>query len=110
MNLVDSGGQRAIVPLLVEDQAGVDGAWLAVQGGHHLFGARHLRHELGVDEARRLHALQSRGGEPVAQLGANGRIQGLGLVLETITRSDVADGHGHIDKVGPSGGFAATSP
>src|SRR6266404_6853249 len=67
-----------------------------MQRRHDFLGPGHLRHELRVDEARRLDALQPGSSEPVAKVGADGRLQQAVLVLEAIPRTDVADDH--IDK------------
>src|SRR5438034_268481 len=99
VHLVDAGRDRPLVAFLVEDQARVHGAGLAVERPHHLFGAGHLRHKLGVDEARRLHALEPGRREAVAQFGPQPGLKSLGLVLQAVPRPDVADGERHIDKV-----------
>jgi hypothetical protein len=68
-----------------------------MQRRHDFLGPGHLRHELGVDEARRLDSLQAGSSEPVAKVGPHGRLEHTVLVLQPVSRTDVADDH--IDKV-----------
>ncbi len=96
MHLVNARRKRPLVSLLIEDESGVDGIRLAMQRRHYLLGARHLGHQLWIDEARRLHSLQACAGEAVAELRAHHGFQRLRLVLQAVTRADVADDH--IDK------------
>ena len=63
----------------------------AVEPGEHLLGAGHLGHEPGVHEARRLDPAQPGGGEPAAQLGARGRLEHRGIVLQAVARAHVAE-------------------
>ena len=68
VDLVDPRRDGPLVASLVEDEARVRGARIAVQRYHDLLCARHLRDELGIDEARRLHASHAGGRKPVAEL------------------------------------------
>ena len=63
--------------------------------GEDLLGARHLRHELGVDEARGLDAREPGGGQTPAQLGAHRRREDLGVVLQPVAGADVAENDAH---------------
>ena len=93
--LVHPGLHGPLVAPLVEHESGVDGAGPAVHGGHHLLGAGHLGHPLGVDEACRLYPRDARRREPVAELGPHRRGEGLVLVLQAVAGSDVHYLHAH---------------
>src|SRR3954447_7503589 len=60
-----------------------------------LFGAGHLWNAVVADERGCLDARRPGRGEPVDELAADSRRQHVLLVLETITRADVADGDAH---------------
>ena len=72
-----------------------------MERGHDLLRTGHLRHELRIDEARRLHSLDAGGREAIAELGAHRGLERSRLVLQPVARADVADDHAHIDKVEP---------
>src|SRR5829696_798057 len=94
-HLVRPGLDRPLVASLIQRQARIGGVRVAVYPGHHLFGAGHLRHELGVDEARRLYPRNARGGQPVAQLGPGLRGERLVLVLQAVARAHVYNLYPH---------------
>ena len=99
MDLVDARRPGAVIALLVEDEAGVHDAGLAVQRGHDLFGAAHLRHELWIDEAGGFHLLKAGVREPITKRSANRRLERARLVLKPVARADIADRNAaHIDK------------
>src|SRR6185369_1769329 len=56
-------------------------------------GPRHLRDDLGVDEADRLDPRDAGGGDQLDELGALGRVEVLALVLEPVAGRDVEDDH-----------------
>ena len=91
MRLARAGGDRAVEPLRVEHERGERRAAVAVERREHLLRAGHLRHELGVHEARRLDAAQPGGGEPAAQLGARRRREHRRVVLQAVARAHVAE-------------------
>src|SRR5688572_25391612 len=95
VDLVQPGGGQPVVAALVEREAGVDDAVAALEALDDLFGAGHLRHQLGVHEADRLDAAETRPGEPVHEVRAHRRLEGLRLVLEAVARPHVADRHAH---------------
>ena len=72
VHLVYVARQSALVPTLVEYQAGEDGVPVARKPRHDLLGAGHLRNPIGVDEADRLHARQPGGRQPVTELRPHG--------------------------------------
>ncbi len=98
MHLVHAGGDRPLVAGVVQDQARVRRAPTPVKRRHHVLRAGHLRHELGIDEACRLEALQAGRGQPVTQVRAHSRFEQPLLVLQAVPRSDVADDQAHRDK------------
>ena len=57
----------------------------------HVLRGGHLRHAIGADEADRLDARQSRRGQAVDELGPNGGLQNLRLVLKPVAGADVAE-------------------
>ena len=91
MRLARARGDRAVEALRVEHERGERGSAAAVEPREHLLGAGHLGHEPGVHEARRLDAAQPGGGEPAAQLGARGRLEHRGVVLQAVARAHVAE-------------------
>src|SRR5918996_1091856 len=95
VHLVQPGGGQPVVAPLVERESGVDDAVAALESLDDLLGAGHLRHPLGVHEADRLDAAEASLREPVHELCAHRRLQGLRLVLEAVARPYVADGHAH---------------
>lgn len=58
VDLVHRRAERAVIALAVQDEADAAVALDAGQGGHDLFGARHLGHVFGMDEADGLDALR----------------------------------------------------
>jgi hypothetical protein len=90
-DLVQGSLAQAVVPALVQRQAGVGDAVAAVEPGHNLLGAGHLRHALGIDEARGLDPLQARVCEPADELCARLGRDDLLLVLEPVARTDLPD-------------------
>ena len=91
MRLVQTGFHEPVVATLVEDETRIDDARPALDRRDDLFGPGHLRHPRGVDEADCLDARQPGIGEAVDELGANLRLEDLGIVLEPVARGDVAD-------------------
>src|SRR4029078_7599579 len=77
--------------LLVEDKARVLGPVAPLDSLDDVLGAGHLRHAVRWHEADRLAALETRLGEPVDEVGTDGRLQNLALVLEPVARADVAE-------------------
>ena len=61
------------------------------QGGHDLFGARHLRHIFGMDEGDGLDPFGARALQPPHQIGANGGFQHGLFVLQAVARPDLDD-------------------
>jgi hypothetical protein len=95
VDLLGGGRHSALEALVVEHQGRPGDAVAARERGQDLLGPGHLRHELGVDEARGLHAREPCGGEPLAQLGPHGRREHGLVVLEPVARADVAEGDLH---------------
>src|SRR5215216_181296 len=77
--------------MLVQREPSVERPLAALDAFDDLLCARHLRHALGADEARRLDARQADGGEPVDELRPGCRGQNLLLVLEAVARPYLAD-------------------
>ena len=92
VHLVEARLAEPLVTAFVEREPGVDDALASLDRGDHLLGVGHLRHARRVDEAHGLDARHAGGGEPVDELGAGRRAENLGVVLEAVARSDVADG------------------
>ena len=90
---VERGRLQPFVTLLVENETGVLDARSWLDRRHHFLRAGHLRHEVVADEARGLNSLQPRAREPVHELGTHGRREHVGLVLQPVTRADVAEDH-----------------
>ena len=99
VDAVEVGLPEPLVALLVENQPCVLDAVAALDAGNHLLGASHLRHAVVADEADRLDPRQAGLGEPVDQIGANRRRQGVALVLEPVARADVGDDQRHLETV-----------
>ena len=78
---------------------------MAGEPREHLLGAGHLRHAAGMDEARRLHAPQACSGQPQTQLRAHAGLQRHVVILQPVTRTDVAQDRLHRDHA--TGRFAA---
>ena len=97
VHAIETRGGQAVVTLLVQRQPRVLGPVTPLDRGNDLFGACHLRHRVGADEARGLDAREPCGGEPIGELGAKPWGERLRLVLETVARSHVADRHAHGD-------------
>jgi hypothetical protein len=95
VHLVERRLAQPVVAAVVQREAGVDDAVAPLDPGHHLFGAGHLRDARRVDEADGLDPRHARRGEPVHELGARCRVQGLRVVLEPVARADVADRDRH---------------
>ena len=79
--------------LLVQNEPGVLDALAALDPRDHLLGAGHLRHAVVANEADGLDPRQTHGGEPVDELGADRRREHVGLVLQPVSRADVAEDH-----------------
>ena len=110
VHAIETGGGQPVVTLLVQRQPRVLGPVAPLDRGDDLFGACHLRHRVGADEARGLDAREPCGGEPVDELCANRRGERLRLVLETVARSHVADRHAHGDARRSAARAASESP
>ena len=93
MHLVEAGGHEALVPPLVERQAGVDDAGPTVERRDDLFGACHLGDAARADEADGLDPGQAGGGEPGDELGADGRLEDGGVILQPVARGHVTECH-----------------
>ena len=91
MHLVGARGHRALDAAAVQRERGVDDAVDAMEGAEHLLGAGHLRHDLRVHEAAALDAGQAGRREPVAQLGAHGRLERDLVVLQPVAGTDIAE-------------------
>ncbi|MNY53563.1 hypothetical protein D3C86_1893280 [compost metagenome] len=61
------------------------------QGGHDLFGARHLGHVLGMDEADGLDPSRARRFQAAHEVGAGGGLQHRLFVLQAVARPDLDD-------------------
>ena len=64
-----------------------------LQSGDHVLGAGHLRDPPRIDEARHLHGPYSGTDQALHELRSNGRLEDVGLVLETVARPHVVDRH-----------------
>src|SRR5260221_150949 len=93
IDAVETGRAEALVPALVQDEPRVLRSRAALECCDDLFRSRHLRHTVVADEADRLDARESRTREAVDQLGAHAGRERLRLVLETVSRPDVAQDH-----------------
>ena len=82
---------EALGALLVEDEARVLGPVTPLDPLDDVLGAGHLRHAVRPHEADGLHAPETRFGEPVDEVGTDGGLQNLALVLEPVARADVAE-------------------
>ncbi|MNR31000.1 hypothetical protein D3C85_1484870 [compost metagenome] len=61
------------------------------QGGHDLFGARHLRYVFGMNEADGLDALGAGGFQAAHEVGADGGAQHGLFVLQAVAGPDLDD-------------------
>ena len=92
-DLVQPGRGEAVVTALVQREPGIDDPFRAVDRRDDLFGARHLRHSARVDEARDLDCANSGADETPNELRPNVGREDVGLVLDSVTRPDLEDGH-----------------
>ena len=92
VRLVEPGRCQAVVPAVVEDEAGVDDTRPAFHRRDHLLCPGHLRYARRVDEAHHLDPRQPGGGEPVDELRPDARLENDRVVLEAVARRHVADG------------------
>ena len=88
-DLVQSGGDEAVVSPLVQREPGVDDAVDSVERRNDLLRAGHLRHPSRIDEARHLHGSDARSHELADELAADLGSEDFGLVLEPVARADV---------------------
>ena len=95
VDAIEAGSGEALPAAFVEDEARELDALAPLHAVDDLLGARHLRHAVGADEAHRLDAAQPGRREPVDELRPRLGRQHLGLVLEAVARSDVADDDVH---------------
>ena len=91
MRLVEPRRGEAVIAPVVEHETRVHDTRPALERRHDLLRTGHLRHAGGVDEADCLDPRQPGGGQPVDELGADGRFEHDGVVLEPVARRDVAD-------------------
>ena len=90
---VESRTDQALIALLVQRESRVLDTVDALDLRDDLFRAGHLRNRIGAHERRGLDARQARVCKPVDELGTRLRFERLRLVLQPVTRSDVADRH-----------------
>ncbi len=87
-----AGGLRALEALAIEHQS--DEARVAGQRrqrGQHRLGIGHLRHALGIHEARHFHAAQPGGHQAADELDLGGGRQHLRFALQAVARPDFND-------------------
>ena len=95
VDAVEPGSLQALPAALVQHEPDDLRPGPALDPGHDLLRARHLRHALVAHEAHRLDARQPGGREPAHELGTDRRGERLRLVLEPVPRPDVAEGYPH---------------
>jgi hypothetical protein len=95
VHLVETGRRKTLVTQLVESQARIGHTLDTVDSLYDLLRAGHLRHARRVDEAACLDAREAGAREPVDELCPRARLEDLRLVLEAVSRPDVADRHLH---------------
>ena len=83
--------ERVLEPALVRDQDGEGDALGPLDRGEHLGAVGELRDHVGADERGHLDPLQARVDEHPDQPDLLGRRDHLGLVLEAVSRADLAD-------------------
>src|SRR6266542_6185165 len=86
---------QTLVALEVEDEPCELGSLALLDPRRDLFRACHLRHTIVADEGRRLDTRETRGREPVDELGADAGRDNVGLVLQPVARADVAERDAH---------------
>jgi hypothetical protein len=101
-HLVQPGGSQPVVALLVQGEAGIDDSVGAVECRDHFLAARHLRYTPRIDEARCLYDREPGPGEALHELGTGRGREDVWLVLETVPRPDVDDGHALPGAHGPT--------
>ena len=84
-------GLEALEAFLVQDEARVVDSVAALDTGHDVLGAGHLRHRVVADEADRLDPREASRCQAVDQFGASLGRENVLLVLEPVARADVAD-------------------
>ncbi len=95
VDAVEARAREPLVAALVQHEPG-QLRCAALRRGDHLLRARHLRHAVVAHERDGLDPRYARGGEARDELGADGRRERVGLVLQPVARPDVADGdRGH---------------
>ena len=95
VDLVEAAVAEPVVAALVERETGIDHPVASVDRCDDLLRPGHLRHVLRADEAHGLDARHTRAREAVDQLGPHLGRERDGLVLQAVTRRDVADGDPH---------------
>ena len=88
---VEPARREALPAALVQDEPGVLDTLAALDLTDDLLRAGHGRNAVVADEAHRLDPRQARSAEPVDELGAHGRRERVGLVLEAVARADLAE-------------------
>ena len=91
MHLVEPCGEEAVVAALVQHETCVDDARLSRQRRDDLLRARHLWNAGRADEADCFDPRQPGRREAVDQRGTNRGLEHDGIVLQAVTRPDVAD-------------------
>jgi hypothetical protein len=95
VHLVEPAGRKPLIPLLIQDEPGVDNSVPAIDRGGDLLGAGHLRDPVRMNKACGLDTRETGFGQPVDELGPNARLEKRALVLEPVARPHVADGDAH---------------
>src|SRR5690606_41550764 len=78
-----------VLALTYQTEAAAAAAITAGLADNDCFGARHLGHVSGVDEADRLDAFRPGGLQPLDEVGAHGALQHGLLVLQAVARADL---------------------
>ena len=92
-HFIETRRNKAVEPTLVEREPRVDDSLRALQSGDDFLGAGHLGHPPWIDEARYFHGPYSGTDKAPHELCSNGRLEDVGLVLETVAGADFIDSH-----------------
>jgi len=91
IDLVTARLDRLAHAALIQRQPDEGDSTIAGDLLHHGDGVRHFRHRLGIDEARRFHALDPGVDQPVDEVQLYGGFKQDRVVLQAVARSDFND-------------------
>ena len=91
IDLVHRRAQRPIISLAVQNEADAAATRLIGKSGHDLFGAGHLGHVFGMDEADGLDPFRACRFEATDEVGADQRLQHRLFVLQAVAGADLDD-------------------